>query len=204
MIERLRGILAEKDAEGVIVDVSGVGYRAAVPVGVIGSLPPLGEECVLHTRMIVREDAISLFGFATKEERSAFDALTAVSKIGPKLAVAVLSTLSPAEISSAVARDDAVKLATVPGLGKKTAERVVLELKGKEFAVFAPEGVTPNGSASVVEPGAGTYMEAREALTSLGYSLDEAEQALREVPEEKTVTVEGYVREALRRIGSRR
>lgn len=203
MIERLRGILVDKDAEGVVVDVSGVGYRAAVPVGAIGALPPLGEECVLHTRMVVREDAISLFGFATKEERSAFDALTAVSKIGPKLAVAVLSTLSPAEISSAVARDDAVKLATVPGLGKKTAERVVLELKGKDFAVFAPEGVTPNGSATV-EPGAGTYMEAREALTSLGYSLDEAEHALREVPDEKTGTVEGYVKEALRRIGSRR
>lgn len=203
MIERLRGILVDKDAEGVVVDVAGVGYRAAVPVGAIGALPPLGEECVLHTRMVVREDAISLFGFATKEERSAFDALTAVSKIGPKLAVAVLSTLSPAEISSAVARDDAVKLATVPGLGKKTAERVVLELKGKDFAVFAPESVTPNGSATV-QPGAGTYMEAREALTSLGYSLEEAEQALREVPEEKSGTVEGYVREALRRIGSRR
>lgn len=203
MIERLRGILVDKDAEGVVVDVAGVGYRAAVPVGAMAALPPLGEECVLHTRMVVREDAISLFGFATKEERSAFDALTAVSKIGPKLAVAVLSTLSPAEISSAVARDDAVKLATVPGLGKKTAERVVLELKGKDFAVFAPEGVTPNGSATV-QPGAGTYMEAREALTSLGYSLDEAEQALREVSQEKTRTVEGYVKEALRRIGSRR
>ncbi len=203
MIERLRGILAEKDGEGVVVDVSGVGYRASVPVGAIGSLPPLGEECVLHTRMVVREDAISLFGFATKEERAASDALTAVSKIGPKLAVAVLSTLSPAEISAAVARDDAIKLATVPGLGKKTAERVVLELKGKDFAVFAPEGVTPNGSAAV-EPGAGTYMEAREALTGLGYSLEEAEQALREVSDDKAGTVEGYVREALRRIGSRR
>ena len=203
MIERLRGILVDKDAEGVVVDVSGVGYRAAVPVGVIGSLPPTGEECVLHTRMVVREDAISLFGFATKEERAAFDALTAVSKIGPKLAVAALSTLSPDEISSAVARDDAVKLATVPGLGKKTAERVVLELKGRDFAVFAPVGVTGDGSA-VNERSAGTYMEAREALTSLGYSLDEAEQALREVPDEKSGTVEGYVREALRRIGSRR
>ncbi len=203
MIERLRGILVDKDAEGVVVDVSGVGYRAAVPVGAIGTLPPLGEECVLHTRMVVREDAISLFGFATKEERSAFDALTAVSKIGPKLAVAVLSALSPAEISAAVARDDAVKLATVPGLGKKTAERVVLELKGKDFAVFAPVGVTQGGPA-VNEQGSGTYMEARQALTTLGYSLDEAEQALREVPDEKSGTVEGYVREALRRIGSRR
>ncbi len=203
MIERLRGILVDKDAEGVVVDVSGVGYRAAVPVGAIGALPPLGEECVLHTRMVVREDAISLFGFATKEERSAFDALTAVSKIGPKIAVAVLSTLSPAEISAAVARDDAVKLATVPGLGKKTAERVVLELKGKDFTVFAPSGATQDGSA-VNEQTAGTYMEAREALTSLGYSLDEAEQALRDVSEDKSETVEGYVREALRRIGSRR
>ncbi|MGF1473609.1 MAG: Holliday junction branch migration protein RuvA [Rubrobacteraceae bacterium] len=197
MIYRLRGQLVEKDAEGVVLDVGGVGYRVSAPSGTINDLPPAGEECVLHTRMVVREDAMLLFGFATRDERAAFDALTAVSKIGPKLANAVLSTLSPAEISEAVARGDVVKLASVPGLGKKTAERLVLELKGKDLAVFGPvESVAPATN------GGGPYMEAREALTGLGYSLEEAEMALNEIPPQESV--EKYIKEALRRIGGRR
>lgn len=197
MIHRLRGQLVEKDAEGVVLDVGGVGYRVSAPAGTIGDLPPVGEECVLHTRMVVREDAMLLFGFATRDERASFDALTAVSKVGPKLANAVLSTLSPQEISEAVARGDVVKLASVPGLGKKTAERLVLELKGKDLAVFGPVE-----SAAPVTNGGGPYMEAREALTGLGYSLEEAEYALNEVPPQDSV--EKYIKEALRRIGGRR
>ena len=200
MINRLRGQLVEKDAEGVVLDVSGVGYRASVPAGTMNDLPPVGEECVLHTRMVVREDAMLLFGFATRDERAAFDALTAVSKVGPKLAIAVLSTLSPQEISEAVARGDVIKLASVPGLGKKTAERLVLELKGKDLTVFAPmESTTVAAPAS---NGGGPYMEAREALAGLGYSLEEAEHVLNEVPPQETV--EQYIKEALRRIGGRR
>ena len=198
MIHRLRGQLVEKDAEGVVLDVGGVGYRASVPAGTMNDLPPVGEECVLHTRMVVREDAMLLFGFATRDERAVFDALTAVSKVGPKLAISVLSTLSPAEISEAVARGDVVKITSVPGLGKKTAERLVLELKGKDLAVFAPmESATP-----VSNGGGGPYMEAREALTGLGYSLEEAEYVLNEVPPQDSV--EKYIKEALRRIGGRR
>ena len=199
MIHRLRGTLVEKDTEGVVLDVSGVGYRASASQGTLRSLPALGEEVVIHTRLVVREDAMLLFGFATRDERAAFDALTAVSKVGPKLALSVLSSMSPPEISEAVARGDVPKLSSVPGLGRKTAERLVLELKGKDMAVFAPETVS---GASADGGGSGPYMEAREALAGLGYSLEEAEWALNEVPPQPSV--EKYIKEALRRIGSRR
>src|SRR4028119_2219363 len=167
MIYRLRGILVEKDTEGVVVDVGGVGYRASASLGTLRALPSLGEECVIHTRMVVREDAMLLFGFAGREERSAFDALTAVSKVGPKLALSVLSTMTPPEVSEAVVRGDVVKLASVPGLGKKTAERLVLELKGKDLAVFGPEPTV----ASMNGGGGGPFMEARDALAALGYRI---------------------------------
>ena len=197
MIYRLRGILVEKDTEGVVVDVGGVGYRASASLGTLRALPSLGEECVIHTRMVVREDAMLLFGFAGREERSAFDALTAVSKVGPKLALSVLSTMTPPEVSEAVARGDVIKLASVPGLGKKTAERLVLELRGKDLAAFGPEpAVAANGG------GGGPFMGARDALAALGYRIEEAEKALNDVPPQDSV--EKYIKEALRRIGSRR
>jgi Holliday junction DNA helicase RuvA len=197
MIHRLRGILVEKDTEGVLLDVGGVGYRASASLGTLRALPSLGEECVIHTRMVVREDAMLLFGFAAPEERAAFDALTAVSKIGPKLALAVLSAMSPPDISEAVARGDVLKLSSVPGLGRKTAERLVLELKGKDLAAFGPEPVVSSDGG-----GGGPYMEAREALTGLGYSIEESEKALNSIPPQDSV--EKYIKEALRRIGSRR
>jgi holliday junction DNA helicase RuvA len=199
MIHRLRGTLVEKDTDGVVLDVGGVGYRTSASLTTLRALPSLGEECVIHTRMVVREDAILLFGFATREERSAFDALTAVSKVGPKLALAVLSSMSPPEIAEAVARGDVLKFVSVPGLGRKSAERLVLELKGKDIAVFAPEPAISGGNGG---GGGGPYMEAREALTALGYSLEEAERALNAIPPQETV--EKYIKEALRRIGSRR
>src|ERR671928_46387 len=174
MIYRLRGTLVEKDTEGVVIDVGGVGYRASASLATLRALPSLGEECVIHTRLVVREDAMLLFGFAEREERAAFDVLTAVSKVGPKLALSVLSTMSPQEISEAVARGDVLKLASVPGLGKKTAERLVLELKGKSLAAFGPEPVLTGGG------GGGPYVEARDALAALGYRLEEAEKALKQ------------------------
>ncbi len=194
MIHRLRGQLVEKDMEGVVVDVGGVGYRASTSAATSRALPSLGEECVLHTRMVVREDAMLLFGFAGREERAAFDSLTAVSKIGPKLALAILSAMGPQEIAEAVGRGDVIKLASVPGLGKKTAERLVLELRGKNLAAFDP-GLM-GGDVG------GPYVEAREALAALGYSIEEAERALKEVPPQDSV--QRYVKEALRRIGGRR
>jgi len=132
MIYRLRGTLVEKDTEGVVIDAGGVGYRSSASLATLRALPSLGEECVIHTRMVVREDAMLLFGFGAPEERAAFDALTAVSKVGPKLALAVLSAMSPPQISEAVARGDVPKLSSVPGLGRKTAERLVLEWRSKQ------------------------------------------------------------------------
>ena len=199
MIHRLRGHLVEKDPEGVVLDVGGVGYRASASLATLRSLPSIGEECVLHTRMVVREDAMLLFGFASRDERAAFDALTAVSKVGPKLALSVLSSMSPSEISEAVARGDVIKFASVPGLGKKTAERLVLELKGKSLSAFGPEPAVASGGG---DGGGGLYMEARDALAALGYRLEEAEKALNDVPPQDSV--EKYIKEALRRIGSRR
>ena len=199
MIHRLRGTLVEKDTEGVLVDVGGVGYRASASLTTLGALPSLGEECVVHTRMVVREDAMLLFGFATREERAAFDVLTAVSKVGPKLALSVLSSMSPPEMSEAVARGDIIRFAAVPGLGKKTAERLVVELKGKNLAAFGPE---PAAAGVGGGEGGGPYMEARDALAALGYGLEEAEKALNGVPPQDSV--EKYIKEALRRIGSRR
>ena len=199
MIYRLTGTLVEKDTEGVVLDVGGVGYRASASSGTLRSLPSLGEECVIHTRMVVREDAMLLFGFAAREERAAFDALTAVSKVGPKLALSVLSTMTPAEVSESVARGDVVKLASVPGLGKKTAERLVLELRGKDLASFGAEPALAGGGGG---GGGGPFIEARDALAALGYSLEEAERALGDVPPQ--TSVEKYIKEALRRIGSRR
>jgi Holliday junction DNA helicase RuvA len=196
MIYRLRGTLVEKDTEGVVVDVGGVGYRTSASLATLRSLPSLGEECVIHTRLVVREDAMLLFGFAEREERAAFDVLTAVSKVGPKLAISILSSMSPQEVSEAVARGDVIKLSSVPGLGKKTAERLVLELRGKSLAAFGPEPVATGGG------GGGPYMEARDALAALGYRLEEAEKALNDVPPQDSV--EKYIKEALRRIGSRR
>ena len=198
MIYRLRGILVEKDTEGVVIDVGGVGYRSSASLATLRALPSLGEECVIHTRLVVREDAMLLFGFAEREERAAFDVLTAVTKVGPKLALSVLSSMSPQEISEAVTRGDVLKLSSVPGLGKKTAERLVLELRGKSLAAFGPEPVVAGGGGG----GGGPYMEARDALTALGYSLEEAEKALNDVPPQDSV--ERYIKEALRRIGSRR
>ncbi len=194
MIHRLRGQLVEKDAEGVVVDVWGVGYRASASASSLRALPPIGEECVLHTRMVVREDAMLLFGFADRGERAAFDSLTAVSKVGPKLALAVLSAMNPQEVAEAVGRGDVVKLASVPGLGRKTAERLVLELRGKNLAALDP-GIS-GGDVG------GPYVEAREGLTALGYSLEEAEHALKQVPPQDTV--QRYMKEALRRMRSGR
>lgn len=201
MIYRLRGQLVEKDNEGVVVECAGVGYRALASLTTVQALPRVGEECVVHTRLIVREDAQLLFGFATREERAVFDAITGVSRVGPKLALAVLSAMSPSQVAESLARGDVTKFASVSGLGRKTAERLVLELKGKESAFFeaVPQPVANNGSAANVPAapsGGGPYLEAREALTGLGYSLEEAEAALREAGDQETV--EGYIKAALR------
>ena len=172
MIARLTGILVDVKPHGVVLDVHGVGYELAIPLGTFSALPPAGEKAVLHVHTHVREDAISLFGFATREEKAVFERLISVSGIGPKVALTVLSGLPLPELVAAIASQNARLLSTIPGVGKKLAERLGLELKEK-LAGFglgsAPGGAT--AKTSVVDDAVG-------ALQNLGYKALQAEQAV--------------------------
>ncbi|MDH4284681.1 MAG: Holliday junction branch migration protein RuvA, partial [Gallionellaceae bacterium] len=136
MIGRLTGVLIEKNPPQILLDVQGVAYEVDVPMSTFYNLPVLHEKVVLHTHLIVREDAHLLFGFGSMDERAAFRQLLKISGVGPKLALSVLSGLSLADLADAVARKEAGRLTKIPGVGKKTAERLLLELQGK-FTVTA-------------------------------------------------------------------
>ncbi len=168
MIALLRGRLVEKGIDHVLVDVGGVGYRAAVSLNTLAALPSVGQTAELHTHLIVREDSLSLVGFATTDERAAFDLVTSVQGIGPKLAMSILSTLDPAELGAAVRAGDHARLTRIPGIGKKTAERMVLELRDKFAGGATPAATAPKiaGSQAVTS-----------ALVNLGYKPAEAERA---------------------------
>ena len=167
MIGRLSGKLAAKHPPQVLVDVAGVAYELDVPMSTFYALPGVGEAVVLFTHLVVREDAHSLYGFATLEERSAFRQLIRISGIGARTALAVLSGMSVADLAQAVALQDGGRLTKVPGIGNKTAERLLLELKGKlADAVSGPGG----GRGDVAN-----------ALVALGYSEKEALAALKGV-----------------------
>jgi Holliday junction DNA helicase RuvA len=189
MIGRLSGILLEKHPPLVIVDVGGVGYEVDVPMSTFYALPGLGEKVSLRTHFVVREDAQLLYGFLTEDERATFRQLLKISGVGPKLALAVLSNLSVAELAQTINAGDAVRLAKTPGVGKKTAERLVLELGGKL--------VSAGGDAA---PGGGSPLKASNdtvnALLSLGYNDKEAQWAVGQLP--KDVSVEDGIRQALR------
>ena len=181
MIARLRGRVSIRGDGGAIVDVNGVGYlvHAAPSVLRLGT----GEVAVeVHT--VVREDALQLYGFATAEERELFELLLGVNGIGPKVALAIVSGSTPAELRRAIARDDVKRFQAIPGVGLKTAQRVVLELKEK---LTLPDAV----------PETGGDLTARDALVELGWSLGDAERALAEV--DGDLPVEEQVRHALRR-----
>ena len=176
MIARLRGKPAGRGAEGLILDVNGVGYLVhATPRALAGAD---GPELTVETYLHVREDALSLYGFADGEERELFIQLLTVSGIGPKVALAIVSGSTPAELRRAIAREDTARFQAIPGIGKKTAQRVVLELKEKLA------GSELIAAASGAGSGAGdAHLVAREALVELGYTLVEAEQALaRSIP----------------------
>ena len=173
MIARLRGTLLEKGIDHVLLDVGGVGFRVSVSLNTLAALPPVGETAQLHTHLVVREDALSLVGFATVDERAAFDLVTAVQGIGPKLAMSILSTLEANELAAAVRAGDPARLTRIPGIGKKTAERRVLELRDKFGAVAAPTAIKKvAGSAAVTS-----------ALVNLGYKPAEAERAAAQASE---------------------
>lgn len=174
MIGRLTGTLAEKNPPQVLVDVNGVGYEVDVPMSTFYALPATGERVQLMTHYVVREDAHLLFGFATQDERAAFRQLIKVTGIGPKVALAVLSGLSVAELNQAIALQDVKRLTRVPGIGNKTAERLLLELKGKAVAASGAQGAAPVAASPADD--------VVNALLALGYSEKEAAAACRDLP----------------------
>ena len=175
MIGRLAGTLIEKRPPTLLVDASGVGYEVDVPMSTFYGLPAIGERVALLTHLVVREDAHQLFGFATQAERSAFRALIKISGVGARIALAVLSGLSVDELAQAVTRQDAATLKRLPGIGQKTAERLLLELKGKLGADIESGAA---GTAGVPD----SASDVLRALLALGYSEREATAAARLVP----------------------
>jgi Holliday junction DNA helicase RuvA len=172
MIGRLTGTLAEKSPPQLLIDCNGVGYEVDVPMSTFYNLPALGERVTLLTHLVVREDAQLLYGFLTAAERATFRELIRISGIGPRTALSVLSGLSVAELAQAVAQQQAVRLTKVPGIGKKTAERLLLELKGK----LAPDLASPAGAVSDAQS------DIVQALVALGYNEREAAAALKALP----------------------
>jgi Holliday junction DNA helicase RuvA len=176
MIGRLSGVLAAKTPPQLLVDVAGVGYEVDVPMSTFYHLPAIGERVVLLTHFVVREDAQVLFGFLTEAERQAFRQLVRISGVGPRTALAVLSGLSVAELAQAVAQQQGGRLVKLPGIGKKTAERLLLELKGK----LGPDLALPSAGAAAAATEAGSDIV--QALLALGYNEREAQAALKALP----------------------
>ena len=176
MIAQLSGLLVEKTPPSIVIDAQGVGYSVDLPMSSYFSLPELGQPVKLLTHFVVREDAQLLYGFLTQAERQAFRELIKVSGVGPRIALAVLSGLSVDQLVAAVSMQDVSGLVRVPGIGKKTAERMLLELRGR-LAESLP-GVTAAGGASQAS---GVTLEVGHALQALGYSDKEIQQALKQL-----------------------
>lgn len=177
MIAYLRGVLAEKEITRVVVECHGVGYEAAIPLSTFDRLPAEGVEVKLYTHHEVREDAQLLFGFATKPERDMFRLVTTVSGVGPKLALAVLSGLTVGDLQLAVSQGDAKRLAAVKGIGKKTAARIVVELKDK----INPIEALANATAETSREQGAVLRDAMLALAALGFSEDIARAKVQQV-----------------------
>ena len=172
MIGRLTGILAEKSPPQLLIDVNGVGYEVDVPMSSFYNLPGVGERVTLLTHFVVREDAQVLYGFLTHDERATFRQLVKISGVGPRTALAILSGLSVTELAQAVSLQESGRLVKVPGIGKKTAERLLLELKGKlGDALAAPAATKTSAEADILQ-----------ALLALGYSDREAALAMKGLP----------------------
>ena len=187
MIAFLDGELLEKNVGRVVLNVGGVGYELAVPTSVLAGLPGVGERARLHTRMVVREDSMTLYGFASTDERELFDLLTGVTGVGPKVGLAFLSALQPEALRRAVVAGDADTLTVVPGVGKKVAQRVVLDLRDR----MGVEGDLIVG---------GPLADVREALLALGLTPQEASGALNGL-EVDDRPVDELLKEALQRVG---
>ncbi|EMS1846828.1 Holliday junction branch migration protein RuvA [Neisseria gonorrhoeae] len=176
MISRLTGKLVEKNPPQIVIDVNGVGYEADVSMQTFYNLPPVGESVQLFTQLIIREDAHLLFGFATAEERKTFRQLIKVGGIGAKTALGILSAMTADELARAVAEEDVKRLSSAPGIGKKTAERMVLELRGKLVAHTVTDGLF------AASPAADETKDIVSTLLALGYNEREAKAAVKGVP----------------------
>jgi len=198
VIGSLRGVLVDRPAPGeVIVEVAGVGYRASVPTSLLAALGGPGTEVFLHVHTHVREDAIVLYGFAHADERRCFEALLGAHGVGPSLALAILSSMSPAALSTAVLEEDADSLCQVPGVGKKTAARLLLELKAR---LDLPSlGGEPAGRG---QPSGSLRSDARMALVELGYGPEEIRGAMDAVDDEGPA--EEMVKAALHELARKR
>ena len=202
MISYIRGTLAEKNEDSAVVEAHGVGYQIFVPVPVLSELPPLGESVKIYTYFSVREDGMSLFGFLSRQDLAMFKQLIGINGIGPKSALGILSALRPDVLRMAVASGDAKTISRAPGVGPKTAQRIILDLKDK----IRPEDVLAGGleeSLAVPEEISGVGQagkEAVEALTALGYSAAEAAGAVKKVKITEEMTAEDALKGALRHL----
>jgi len=176
MIALVRGDVAVRRPDHVVVDCGGVGYRLAVSAETLKHVPAAGKPAALHAHLVVRDDQLALYGFHSEEERDLFLMLLGVQAVGPKVALAVLSGGPPRELISAIAAGDAARFQAVPGIGKRTAERIIVELREKVADV-------PDGAAIAVSRGDDPRLLARDGLVGLGFSLQEAQELLDAAPE---------------------
>jgi Holliday junction DNA helicase RuvA len=187
MIGRLRGIIVETSHESIVLEVGGVGYQIAVTPRALSDLPGVGEEVVLHTHLHVREDQLALFGFGSSADKDLFGMLLGVSGVGPKVAMAMLGTMTFEQLSLAVATDDIAALTAVPGIGKRSAQKLLLELKPRMDVL------------DEVSMASGQLGEVREALEGLGYGADEIRGTLANMPED--LPIEDLLRRSLQQLG---
>jgi len=193
VIASLDGTLLEIGVDACIIDVGGVGYRVLMPTSSLATLPERGKRLRIHTHLVVREDAMTMYGFSTLEQRDLFAIVLTVNGIGPKGALAVLSVHTPEAFRKAIAEEDLDALTMIPGVGRKTAARVIIDLKEKLAAIGFDQ--VPGGSSS---PATKLAIDAKDALEALGYSAIEAREALQQVSFEDARDAGDLVRAALR------
>lgn len=193
MIGRLKGVVLNKQAPDLLLDVGGVGYELLVPLNTFFEVPEIGETVTLHTHFVVREDAQQLYGFSQLEERVLFRHLIKVNGVGPKMALAILSGMSVKEFSRCVQRDEVATLVKIPGVGKKTAERLLVEMRDKisSIADDSSEPVTEQVTQDI-------SLEAESALTALGYRPQDAAKMVNRVAGEHITNAEQLIRAALK------